>query len=212
MLTSSMDRDMATYPHTMGDEFDRRETATTSSIMDQRATIRMGLKNISFEFTGFNELYSMLLALCNDFMLPETLESILGDETQFYNPQRKDKFKPVTQALESEHTKQFKIRTWQQIASIVGPLSQTNPKGYMVMNYVIGQILEALGGEFKHFKKFMFEEDQNAIMLYQIITGGKMQPPQPMAPAPGQQTAGMPTQNQQGLPQTMQEQQARQSF
>ena len=120
----------------------------------------------------------MILSLCNDFMLPETLENILGQDAVFYNPERKDRFKPVSQAIETEASKNFKISMLDQVLGRVVNLAQNNPKGPAVVNYIIGQILEVMGGDFKHFKKFMFEEDPDTVLLYQLATGAKQLPQQ----------------------------------
>ena len=206
-LGGAMDKLTAYGPSQMGMETSRKETATVASIMEERSSIRQGLKNLNLEFIGFTDFYEMLLSLCNDFMLPETLEKILGQDAVFYNPERKDRFKPVSQAIETEASKNFKVSMWDQVLGRVVNLAQSNPKGPAVINYIIGQILEIMGGEFKHFKPFMFEEDPESVMLYQLATGAK-QPPQQPEP-PGLQGQGQPS-NEQGLPQSQPEQQARQ--
>lgn len=202
LLASRMDYSMATAPQTMGVQNDRAETATVASITNQRANIRMGMKSMNLEFIGFTEFYDMLLTLVNDFMLPETLEEILGQDAFAYNPKREDKFKPVSQALESEETKQFKIKTWHSILQTVAPMQ--NPKTAMVINYCIGQMLETMGGSFKHFKKFMFEDNPQAIALYQLATGA-----QPNAGTPPTMPNAQPPSNQAGLPQQGAEQMTR---
>jgi len=200
MLTSRMDYAMATSPQTMGMDSERRETATQASIMKQRADVRIGMKSMNFEFIGFTEFYDMLLTLCNDFMLPQTLFDMIGEYAYAYNPQREDKFKPISQALETEESKHFKIQMWDQIMGRVVQIP--NPKTPMVINYILGQILDLMGGDFKHFKRFMFEEDPEAIVLYQLATGAKG-----AGSTPNQNM--MPTQNQFALPQGGQEQAAR---
>ena len=202
LLSSRMDYAMSTSPQTMGATPERAETATMASIVSQNATVRLGMKSMNLEFIGFTDFYDMLLTLCNDFMLPGTLDKLVGEELALsYNPQRKDKFKPVSQALETEESKMFKVKTYQSLMQTAAAVP--NPKTPMVMNYVIGEILEALGGSFKHFKKFMFSEDEDANALYLIATGAKGggSPPagNPMAPA----------QNQGGLRQSGAEQNAR---
>jgi hypothetical protein len=203
LLSSRMDFAMATSPQTMGMPSDRAETATVGAITNQRANLRSGMKSMNDEFIGFTEFYDMLLTLVNDFMLPETLTDILGDQAMMYNPKRKDKFKPVSQALETEESKQFKLKTWQGILQMVGGIQ--NPKTPQVVNYVIGQMLELMGGQFSQFKKFMFEDDPEALALYQIATGAKMTVNQ-TGPMPG---AAPPPSNEQGIPQQPAEQMAR---
>jgi len=201
-LETQFDRVTGSGPSQMAAETQRRETATVGAIMQQNSNIRMGLKNLNFEFIGFTEFYNMLLMLVNDLMLPETLEGILGEMAFVYNPKRKDKFKPVTQALETEEGKQFKIKTWQTLAGQIISMGALNPKTPMVLNYIMGQVLELMGGSFKAFKKFMFEEDPNEIMQWLMLTGNKGM----MGAPPAQGQNPNPTQNQTGLPMTPQQQ------
>jgi len=204
LLASRMDFAMATSPQTMGMVPDRAETATSSAIINNRANVRINLKSMNLEFIGFSELYDMILTLCNDFMLPETLEEIVGAElAAAYNPKRKDKFKPVSQSLDSDDSKQFKINTWKTLAQTAASLQ--NPKTPMALNYCFGKIIELLGDNFKEFKRFMFEEDPVTMLLYQLATGSKGGA---MPPGSGQGLMA-PQQNQMGLPMPMSEQQTR---
>jgi hypothetical protein len=203
LLSSRMDYVMATSPQTMGMTPDRAETATMASIVNDRSNVRIGMKSMNLEFIGFTEFYDMLLTLCNDFMLPDTLEELIGKElAEAYNPKRRDKFKPVSQALESETTKAYKMKTWQGILGMVSSIQ--NPKTPMVVNYVIGQMLEVMGKNFAHFKKFMFEEDPVTMLLYQLATGSKGG-----QGSPPMNDIGAPPQNQLGMPQQPMEQQVR---
>lgn len=205
VIANRMDDAMATGPNQRGMGGERRETATVGAIMDRRADIRMSLKTTTLEWIGFTEFYDMILTLCNDFMLPKTLADILGPDVFAYNPKREDKFEPVSQALETEESKEFKIKLWDQILGRVVGLP--NPKTPIVVNYIMGQVLELMGGDFKHFKKFMFSEDAQANMLYQLATSAKGQG-QGSTPNMG----GGGPQNQTGLPQPGPEQMVRQAF
>jgi hypothetical protein len=118
-----------------------------------------------------------------------------------YNPKRRDKFKPVSQALETEASKNYKLKVYQGILGMVGGVQ--NPKTPLVINYLIGQMIEIMGGDFSHFKKFMFSEDETTNLLYILATGAKGMP-SPAAPPQMAQP-----QNQLGMPQRPQEQQAR---
>ena len=203
-LSSRMDYVMATSPMTMGVPMDNRETATVGSIMDQRASIRIGMKSMTLEKSGFTEFYDMLLTLCGDFMKGETLREILGDNARYFNPDREDRFKPVSQAIETEESKKFKIKMWDQLLGRL--VAFPNPKTPLVINYIMGQVLELMGGDFKHFKKFMFEEDIKSNFLYMLATGqgrGMIGSTPNMAGGPNPQT------NQTGLPMRGQEMGAR---
>lgn len=203
LLSSRMDFAMSTSPQTMGMTPDRAETATMASIVDQRASIRIGMKSMNLEFIGFTEFYDMLLTLCNDFMLPDTLDKLIGKENaKVYNPKRRDKFKPVSQALETESSKQFNIKSLQAVLGMIAPIQ--NPKTPMMVNMLVGEIMETMGKKFKVYKKFMLNDDAETNLLYQIVTGSKGGMGSPPAGNPM-----APQQNQMGLPQQPAEQMTR---
>jgi hypothetical protein len=204
LLSSGMDRAMSVSPVRMGAEGDRRETATVGAMIDQNANIRAGLRTTTLEFVGFSEFYDMMLSLVNDFMLPETLINLIGqDLASAYNPDREDHFIPVSQSLETEQSKRMKMSTLDQLIGRV--VAFPNPKTPMVVNYLMGMWLELAGGDFKHFKRYMFEEDPETNLLYQIVTGGKAQT---AAPTPNGPTEGAPS-NEQGIAQGGMEQMVR---
>ena len=201
MLSSKMDAAMATSQQTMGQSPDRAETATQAGIISQRAQTRIGMKSTMLEFVGFTEFYQMLLTLCNDFMLPQTLEKLVGEQAYLYNPGLTTRFRPVSQSLETEESKNFKMKMIDQIMGRV--VNFPNPKTPMVINYLMGMWLEAAGKNFKHFKKFMFSEDAELNLMYQLVTGGSM----PVQQAPDMKGGG--PSNQQGIQQSTPEQQVR---
>jgi hypothetical protein len=199
MLSSRFDAAMATSAQTMGQSPDRAETATQAGIISQRAEVRISMKGTNLEFVGFTEFYDMLLTLCNDFMLPQTLEALVGDQAHLYNPKKMARFRPVSQALETEESKNYKMKMVPQLMGMVAQFP--NPKTPMVMNYLMGMYLEAAGKNWKHFEKFMFSEDPEINLLYQLVTGGQ-------APAQTQQgeAAGGGPSNQTGIAQSTAEQ------
>ena len=201
MLSSRMDSAMATSAQTMGGSPDRAETATQAGIISQRAEVRISMKSTMLEFVGFTEFYQMLLTLCNDFMLPQTLEKLVGEQAYLYNPGLTTRFRPVSQSLETEESKNFQMKMIDQIMGRV--VNFPNPKTPMVLNYLMGMWLEKAGKNFKHFKKFMFSEDAELNLLYQLVTGGSM----PMQQSPDAKGGG--PSNQQGIQQSTPEQQVR---
>jgi hypothetical protein len=204
MLATRMDYSMATSPQTMGHGPERAETATQAGIVSQRAETRIGMKTTILEMVGFTEFYDMLLTLCNDFMLPTTLEKMVGPELAYnYNPNKLNLFRPVSQALETEESKNYKIRVIDQLLGRV--VNFPNPKTPMVVNYLMGMAVEALGKNWKHFQKFMFSEDPEINLLYQIATGGNTPGLQQIA-----DMAGGGASNEQGVPQGQAEQNTRQ--
>jgi len=202
MLGSRMDYALNTSPQTMGQGPERAETATQAGIISQRAEVRIGFKNTVLEFVGFTEFYDMLLTLCNDFMLPRTLEKYIGEGAFTYNPNRVNRFRPVSQSLETEESKNFKMRMIDQIMGRI--VNFPNPKTPMVVNYLMGMWLDAAGKNFKHFKEFMFSEDPEINLLYQLATGGQAAGLQQQADLAG----GGPS-NQAGIQQGTAEQGAR---
>ncbi len=206
-LASRMDDVMGAGANSRGMPSERRETATVGAIMSQKADIRMNLKTSTLEWIGFAEFYDMLLTLCNDFMLPETLVELIGQDAYAYNPNREDKFEPVSQALETEESKQYKLKVYEQLLGRL--VAIPNPKTPQVLNYIIGAMLELLGGDFKHFKRFMFNEDPTANALYQLATGAGAGGGGASGGAPNSPGGEGGPQNQFGLPQGGMEQAVR---
>jgi hypothetical protein len=171
MLSRGMDYAMALNPQDMGMSPERRETATMAAYINHGSQVRSAMSNNTLEFIGFTEFYDALLSLVNDFMLPETLEELIGEGAKWYNPKRKDKFKPVSQALEEEAQRQFNIKMLDQVLGRV--VAMPNPKTPMVVNMLMGKIMERMGDTFKDVKRFMFEDTPEAVLLYQMATSMK---------------------------------------
>ena len=87
-----------------------------------------------------------------------------------------------------------------------------NPKTPMVVNYLMGQWLEAAGKNFKHYQKFMFSEDPEINLLYQLATGGSAHglQAQQQQQVEQQKLAGGGPSNQNGIQQGTAEQNTRQ--
>uniref|UniRef100_A0A6M3KAX1 Portal protein n=1 Tax=viral metagenome TaxID=1070528 RepID=A0A6M3KAX1_9ZZZZ len=203
LLCTRMDFAMATSPQTGGMPADRAETATVGAINNQRQNIRSGMVNMNLNFIGFNEFYRMLLTLCNDFMLPETLNDLLGKEVAMeYKPKRKDRFRPTSQALENDESKQFNIKTLQGLWGMTAPIQ--NPNTPKVLNMIWAGIVDLMGTQHAALKSVMFEDDPETVLLYQLATGSKGTGTPPAGPQ-----AAPPMSNQQGTPQRQPEQQMR---
>ena len=212
LLTGGMDYAMATNPAQMGQSLDRRETATIGAIMNQGANTRANLKLSNLENIGFIQFYDMILNLVNDFMAPETLMNILGPELlQYYNPNRKDKFKPVSQGLETDSSKQAKLSGWMQLLQVVQ--GSQNPKAPMLLNFIIKEVAKLMGKEYEQINQFLLDEDPMNNMMYQMALAQGGQPQQ----GGGQQPQDLPKegggpQNEQGLPQSPEEMMVRQAM
>jgi len=145
----------------------------------------------------------MLLTLCNDFMLPETLDDLIGKEiAAAYNPKRKDKFRPTSQALENDESKQFNIKTLQGLWGMTAPIQ--NPNTPKVLNMIWAGIVDLMGTQHAALKSVMFEEDIESNLLYTLATGSKGTGTPQVAPQ-----AAPPVQNQNNIPQGQAEQQVR---
>jgi hypothetical protein len=90
-IREDMDRAVGVFDYTRGETTDRRETATTASILSQSADERFKLKVRLMEDTGLRRLGQLLVALNQQFLTSERAVRILGTEgMEFINVSPQD--------------------------------------------------------------------------------------------------------------------------
>jgi len=204
MLFNKMQQILAKYTMDLGSPPGKGQPVTTTMLAEQKSNIRDTLVNLTLEHTGLGEFYDMMLKMAGMFMQPETLQSILGDMTMFFDPNVEYNFVPVSTAILTEHAKESKIQIWDQILGRI--VSIPNPRTFALVNLIMKEILELAGKEYSHYGDFLLDENApNPELLKILLTGqqaqqgGKGQPKKQQAKP----------QNQYGNEQTFLEQQAR---
>lgn len=161
-------------------------TATATANQSQRADTRSNYRTLTGENTGMSELYWMITQMSAQFMRPETARKRLGDSMFDFNPALDFTYKPVSASIDTDESKQAKIRQWTQILGYI----INDPERRQGVNAVLQELAALMGKEFEAFgKKFL--ADTNA-------------PPLPGGGGAGQQVTGggAPATNQTGAAQT----------
>ena len=212
MLFNKLQQITATYTHDMGGVPGRKQPVTTMMLAEQKSNIRSGLINLTIEYTGLAELYDMILKLSGQFMQPETLMSILGDLTPYFDPKSEYNFTPVSTAILTEHAKESKIGMWDQILGRI--INIPNPNTFILVNFIIKEIMELYGKEYAQFADVLL--DPNAINPNYLapLMGAEAQVASANQPRGGEGGSSqgkkkVATQNQHGNPQSYLEQMGR---
>ena len=121
------------------------------------------------------------------------MANLFGLLLQFFNPSRQDfSYKPLSQSIETDVGKKQKFQNYDMMMSRLAQIQ--HPDMVNIMNRIITKQFEILGDEYSEFSKDLLNPQQ------------PIQPPNAPPPEAG---GGVPTSNQQGIPQSANETQAR---
>jgi len=188
VLLDKMQQANSIYPTTMGAGPERiSETATAVATGEKHTNQRMNYKTTTFEYTFLNELYWMILNMTWSLASPQTGYELMGDKVFDFNPKLDFFYKPLSQSVEPEYSKNNKIRQLTTLFGYVAGLQQPNPE---LMNYMLAKIFMFMGDEYVNIADKMLNQ-QNV----QEQQGPEQQG---MLPQPGE-TAVEPTSNQYGF-------------
>lgn len=184
MLMTKMQQAQGINPPSMGQlPSHASTTATAVAGAEQHTNIRNSYKGLTYEYTALTELYDLIMNMTYQFAGEETAYKLMGEKMYNFDPTRDYYYKPVSQSLEPESSKAVKRKEILQMFQIAAQTGQAEKA-----NYLYGKYMEYLGDEFVNYKNQMNE-----------------------TPTQGNEAAieGSPASNQQGLPQSPQEQLAR---
>jgi hypothetical protein len=143
-----------------------------------------------------SELYWMITQMAAQFMRPETAERMLGDKMPDFNPTLDFTYKPVSASIETDESRQAKIRNWIQVLGFIAP----DPERRQAVDFVLNELAQLMGKEFEGFANKFFANVNappkvDSTGAQQQVTGG----------------GGIPTTNQTQLPQTGAEENVREA-
>lgn len=149
LLTNKMQQADAIFPSTMGDLPQAASTtATAVAGAEQRSNQRSQYKSMTFEYTALMELYWMIQQMTFQFAKEKTGFKLMGDKVYDFNPTLNYTFKPLSQSIETDSSKQMKINSWTQLFGMIAPLGTPM---IPAMNYIIGEIAKLKGDEYVNF-------------------------------------------------------------
>ncbi len=181
-LTRKMEQLQATNPAVPSPV----QTATSDVIDEAITTVRNQFKQISFSNTFFNEFYWMIAQMTWQFAFPETLTKLIGkDMVENFNPSLAYAYKPITSAIETEHGKAAKTRTFLQMMQVLATIE--NPNTPTIMNKLTTELFKLQGAETEEFGEALLDES---------VGGGGAQ-----GSIPNSQPL-LPTSNEQGIVQS----------
>lgn len=192
LLTSKMNQATSIFPTTMGATPQHSSTtATALAGADQRTNQRTNYKAMTFEYTLLCELYWQIQQMTWAFAKPETGVKLMGEKVYDFDPLLSYTYKPLSQSIETAHSKEAKIKQWTTILGYV--FNSQHPSAPKLVNMILSKIAILMGDEYSQFASELLNPEQ------------PMQPPEET----NEQGAGVPTQNQYGLPQGQTEQSVR---
>jgi len=185
-LQNTMQRIKATGPTQYGETPGRASTSATAVAgAEAHSSTRNNFRSITFEFTFLQEFYRMILLMTWQFAHSSTAEKLMGDKIENFDAGANYLFKPVSQAIETEYSRDNKIKHLDNMLAKI--VMVPNPKTAGLVNAIIMAQAKLMGDEYE--RRFGASQlDPN------VPVTDKSSPP-----AEGNATAGAET-NQSGLP------------
>ena len=125
-------------------------TATSIMATEQRSDTRSNFKALTWTHTWDAELYRQIMQMTWRFAEPETGFKLMGDKVYKFRPDLDYFFKPVTAAIESEQSKQVKLRNYTGLLQMFTPYMQlfANQPGFILfLDDIFQDIAECMGKE-----------------------------------------------------------------
>ncbi|KKK58336.1 hypothetical protein LCGC14_3045470, partial [marine sediment metagenome] len=182
----------ATTPQTQGVLPLASTTATATADASARTDARSHYKGLTHTHTALNEIYRFIKWQTFQNALPETAKKTLGKKVFDFDPYADHAFKIVTEAIETNESKEVKINLYNQQFTQIASIG--NPKTLGLLNYIIAKQAKLLGDEYEDVSDKLFDEDAE----FEPSAGGG-------TPA----NVGQPTTNQSNVPQSGQERRVR---
>lgn len=133
------------------------QSATAEAREDKLTSTRNRFKELTSTNTMLSELYWMISQMSAQFAYKETLIELMGEDMlNDFNPTLEYSYKAVTSAIETEHSKNAKIRTLLEQLRVTASIE--NPKTPLVVNELNIMILELLGAEYDRIKNIYLDE------------------------------------------------------
>jgi len=186
----------------MGDVPSRASTtATAVAGAEGRSNQRSNFKAMTFEHTFDAQLYWMIQQMTWRFAKPETGFKLMGQKVLHFDPTKDYFFKPLSQAIEGEQSKQAKIRNLLQFIQAISPYAQiyaNDPQFKVFLNYLFERSAAYMGDEVVNVSRKLLNP---AVVPQLNAPQGQGGGQQGGGPAMPQQAFQVPTSNQNGMPQ-----------
>ena len=194
VFKSSMEQTDSIFPTTMGQlPAMSSTTATAVAGAENRTNQRTNYKSMTFEFTFLTELYWMIQQMTWAFASPQTGFKLMGKKVFDFDPSLNYTYKPLSQSIETEYSKDSKIQKLMTIMQTVAQIQ--HPDAVVLFNNLFLKISTLMGDEETNIVNFLLGED----VPIQGGNGGQQQGEQKqLGEAPSNQN-GVPMGNQQAM-------------
>jgi len=167
-------------------------TATATANQMQRSDTRSNYRTLTMENTGLSDLYWFITQMAARHMKEQTAIDMLGfEQVPYFNPYLDYTYKPLSASLNDDASRQAKVQNW---IAILGYIAN-DPERRDAVDYILGEVASLMGKEFEGFRKKFFANTQAPPPMENMSGGGQ-------SPQGG---GGIPSTNQSGIEQTMQE-------
>ena len=160
MLYSKMQQADSIYPTTMGAlPSISSTTATAVAGSEQRSNQRTNYKSMTFEYTALTELYWMITQMTYQYATEDTARQLMGDKMYDFNPALDYTYKPLSQSIETEYSKNAKVKMWIQMVGYI--VNIQHPDAVNLLNYILSKVAELMGDEFSKFSKMLLSPGES---------------------------------------------------
>lgn len=159
MLQSAGDKVTSIFPTTMGELPGKASTtATAVSATTGQSNLRANYKSLTYENTVLCDLYWMIHQMTFQFAKPETGKKLMGGKINKFDPKKDYYYKPVSSSIESEFSKQAKIKN---LTTLFGYVMQSgNPNAPILANKILEKVFTLQGDEMANFANQLFNPTQ----------------------------------------------------
>lgn len=145
-LKAMMEQALALSPSTMGMLPQEASTSATAIAgAEARTNTRSNYKSLTFENTFLSEQYWIIQQLTWQYAEPETFMKLLGDRAEDFNPDGDYYYKPVSQTIETEYSRNTKIKNLLMALSYVAQFP--HPEVTKMINYIMYKFFTLMGDE-----------------------------------------------------------------
>ena len=145
-------------------------TATAVAGSEQNKSMRSNYRALTFEHTFLNELYWMITQMTWQFATEDTAYKLMGVKVADFDPSLNFTYKPLSQSIIPEYAKATQIKELNQMMAVLAPTVQLNPKGAILINFIMSRIFELYGDEYSKYGKYLL--DEKAPVSTQSASGG----------------------------------------
>lgn len=161
VLTSAQQASNASFPTAQGGLPLASTSATATAASEARTDARQFYKGLTYNNTALMPIYDRIGWMYWQFALPETAEKGMGDKIFDFNPYLDHTFKTVTEALETESSKQAKIAI---LDNMFAQSAQVQNKNTLKqLNYIFTKKAKLLGDEYEDVNDMLFDEDEEFV-------------------------------------------------